>query len=229
MNSPAARDWGLNWSRWLTRWLFQADRDSQSQLVCFYTDKTTTLNVGGVDFSRCFWMICCRVRWMFSHNTDKDALSCFEETMRTFGTSNEVMWLCHEPMITADQRTLIACLQCFIILYKCYRLPLSALFATCVSAEFAQFTESTSNCLHLMYTMLGKRNGASVLSFTYSSVDEGEFDITQWQKEGKNYKNMNKNLVLCHVLFECCLMLKKVCEVGMCSDCFTMKKLWQER
>lgn len=36
---------------------------------------------------------------------------------------------------------------------------------------------------------------------------------------------MNKNLVLCHVLFECCLMLKKVCEVGMCSDCFTMKKI----
>lgn len=36
-----------------------------------------------------------------------------------------------------------------------------------------------------MYTTLGKRNGASVLFFTYSSVDEGEFDITQWQKEGK--------------------------------------------
>lgn len=164
-------------------------------------------------------MICCWVRWTFSHNVDKDALSCFEETTRTFGSSNEVMWLCHEPMIAADQRTLIACLLCFIILYKCYRLPLSALFATCVSAEFAQITESTSNCLHLSWTLSrsqsGERSGASQCRRRWIWL------YTMTKRRKKMTKNMNKNLVLCHVLFECCL---KVCEVGMCSDCFTMKK-----
>lgn len=193
--------------------------------VSLHKDKTTTLNVGGVDFSRCFRMICCRVRWMFSRNTDKDALSCFEETMRTFGTSNEVTWLCHEPMIAADQRTLIACLQCFFILYKSYRLPpplfLPLVFLLNLHSLQNQRATASISCTQCW------ANTTARLFYPLHTVVLTKVNLTlhdDIKKEKKNDKNMNKNLVLCHVLFECCLMPKKVREVGTCSDCFTMKK-----
>lgn len=174
MNSPAARDWGLNWSRWSTPWLFPADRDWKPPCVFLHQDKATTLNVGGVDFAL----------------LDKDALSCFEETMRTFGTSDEVMWPCHKPVIAMDQRTLYSdCVfTMFIILYICYRL--SALSATCVSAEFAQFTESTSNCLHLMHTTTCFRSGNATVGLfePLRTVMLTKVNLTlhKWQKEGKH-------------------------------------------
>lgn len=105
MNSPAVRDWELDWSRWSTRWLFPADPVWKSLCVFLHQDKTTTLNVGGVDFA------------LFLDDLLLSAVDVFTERGQRhsflFWRDNEDVWdlwwshvTCHEPMIATDQRTL---------------------------------------------------------------------------------------------------------------------------
>lgn len=121
--------------------------------VCFYKDKTTD--------SECMWcrflIIWSDVEWVdITRNGRTDAFSCSEETI---GTSDEVTWANgHEESKDAQ----ICAFAIVLILLFCTHVS-TAHFLTCVTAEFAQFTES------------------KIISFTWDSdrVDEDEFHIQQ--------------------------------------------------
>ncbi len=157
MNSPAVRDWGLNWSMWSTPWLFPADPD------CLHQDKTTRWCRFCVVFG-CFVVECggrlhttrtktlCPVlkrqwgrlgRLMKSRANDHD------------GSKDTLIWLCLFYYFVQ----MLSTLRSLVFLLNLHRLK-------------EELPPS-------------HKRDASVLTFTYSSVDEGECHITQMTKRRK--------------------------------------------
>lgn len=60
----------------------------------FYTDKTTTLNVGGVDFALFLDDLMLSAVDVFIQRGQTDALCCFKETLRMFWKDEGLMKSC---------------------------------------------------------------------------------------------------------------------------------------
>lgn len=188
-NCPAARDWGLNWSRWSTRWLFPADRDWKSQCVFVH---------GQNHNAECRWCGFCVVFGWFIVECSGRLHAARTETLfpvlkRQWGRLGPLMKSCDRVTSQWSRRikghsNRIACLLRTFYYFVQMLSTLRSLCHLCfcwICTVYRINEQLPPSHVHDVPFRVRKSNGASVLTFTYSSVDEGEFDITQMTKRRK--------------------------------------------